>query len=70
MPASADHITADLPIAALRCLLLNGSLSAEELAERALDRIAGWDDPALWIARADDTAVRERARRLDAAAKR
>jgi allophanate hydrolase len=36
--------------------------------DRALTRIAEWDDPALWIARSSESAVRDRARALDAAA--
>jgi allophanate hydrolase len=52
----------------LRAAYLGGEVSAAEVLDRALTRIAEWDDPALWIARPSESAVRERARALDAAA--
>jgi allophanate hydrolase len=70
MPVSApDPTTAGLEIASLRRAFLNGSLSAAELIDRVLARVAEWDDPALWISRVDEAAVRRRASALDAAAK-
>jgi allophanate hydrolase len=57
-----------LQIVRLRTAFLNGQLSASELIERVLMRIADWNDPALWIARTSDTALRRRAAELDAAA--
>src|SRR5260370_28840130 len=52
----------------LRGAYLGGEVSAAEVLDRALTRIAEWDDPALWIARPSESAVRDRARALDAAA--
>jgi allophanate hydrolase len=52
----------------LRTAFLGGQLSASELIERVLTRIAKWDDPALWIARTCDTSLRQQAAKLDAAA--
>ena len=57
-----------LRIGRLRTAFLGGQLSATELIERVLTRIAKWDDPALWIAPTSDTALRQRAFELDAAA--
>jgi allophanate hydrolase len=54
-----------LQIGRLRTAFLSGELSASELIERVLTRIAKWDDPALWIARTSDTALRQRALELD-----
>jgi allophanate hydrolase len=59
---------AGFEIAALRRAFLDGSLSASRLLGQVLDRIARWDDPALWIARVDESALRERAEALDAGA--
>jgi allophanate hydrolase len=56
-----------LQIGRLRTAFLSGELSASELIERVLARIAKWDDPALWIARTSDTALRQRAFELDEA---
>jgi allophanate hydrolase len=56
-----------LQIGCLRSAFLSGELSASELIERVLTRIAKWDDPALWIARTSDTALRQRAFELDEA---
>src|SRR4051794_33656826 len=57
-----------LQIARLRTACLGGQLSAGKLIERVLIRIANWDDPALWITRTCDNALRRRATKLDAAA--
>jgi allophanate hydrolase len=57
-----------LQIGQLRTAFLSGWLSASELTERVLTRIARWDDPALWITRTCDAALRQRAAELDAAA--
>ena len=57
-----------LQIGRLRTAFLGGQLSAGELIERVLTRIAKWDDPALWITRTSDAALRRRATELDAAA--
>src|SRR5262245_37322322 len=57
-----------LQIIELRGALLNGRLSAGELIDLVLMRIREWDDPALWIARPRDAALRQRAAELDGAA--
>src|SRR5689334_19962709 len=57
-----------LQIVRLRTAFLSGKLSASELIENVLTRISNWDDPALWISRASDAALRQRAFELDAAA--
>ncbi len=57
-----------LQIGRLRTAFLGGQLSAGELIERVLTRIANWDDPALWITRTCDATLRRRATKLDAAA--
>src|SRR5260370_15151367 len=57
-----------LSIASLRARFLTGALSAAELLEGVLARIAGSDDPALWISRTSESAARARARALDAEA--
>jgi Asp-tRNA(Asn)/Glu-tRNA(Gln) amidotransferase A subunit family amidase len=57
-----------LQIARLRAAFLGGQLSASELIEWVPTRIAHWDDPAVWIVRTSDTALRQRAFELDAAA--
>jgi allophanate hydrolase len=66
MPTSGS--AALLEIAPLRTRLLAREISGAELAEQVLQRVAEWDDPALWIAHVDDDEFRSRARRLDAAA--
>ncbi|HXC92264.1 MAG TPA: amidase family protein, partial [Stellaceae bacterium] len=48
--------------------MLDGALSASALVDRVLDKIARWDDPALWITRVEEDAVRARCHQLDAAA--
>src|ERR1700674_2091698 len=55
-------------IASLRAAFLSGEVSAAEQLDRVLARIAEWDDPALWIARASESVVGERACALDTAA--
>jgi allophanate hydrolase len=55
-----------LEIAALRKAFLSGATSAARLVDRVLARIAEWDDPAIWISRSSEGAVRARARALDA----
>ena len=57
-----------LQIGRLRTAFLGGELSATELIEWVLTRIAKWDDPALWIARTCDASLRRQAAELDAAA--
>jgi allophanate hydrolase len=57
-----------LQIERLRTAFLSGVLSADELIDRVLTRIAKWDDPALWITRTCDAALKHRAAELDAAA--
>jgi allophanate hydrolase len=54
-----------LDIAGLRAQFLAREISAAELADRVLRRIALWDDPALFISRTDDATIRARARCLD-----
>jgi allophanate hydrolase len=57
-----------LHIARLRADLLRGELSVTTLVEQVLRRIAAWDDPAIWITRTSDAALRQRASELDSAA--
>ncbi len=57
-----------LQIVPLRTAFLSGRLSASELIERVLTCIAKSEDPALWITRTCDAALRQRATELDAAA--
>src|SRR5258707_2041247 len=57
-----------LELVSLRGAFLGGELSAAEVLDRALTRLAEWDDPALWIARPTESAVRDRARVVDRAA--
>jgi allophanate hydrolase len=57
-----------LEIAALRGAFLGGAISATQLADRVLARVARSDDPAIWISRLGESAVRARARELDAEA--
>jgi allophanate hydrolase len=54
-----------LEIAALRSAFLSGTISAGELVDRVVVRIAEWDDPAVWISRSSDDELRARARELD-----
>jgi allophanate hydrolase len=63
MPLSG--VGAVLDIAGLRARLRARDISAVDLADRVLARLAGWGDPALWISRVDDAEIRARARRLD-----
>jgi allophanate hydrolase len=55
-------------IAPLRAAMLAREITAVEIADQALARIDEWDDPALWISRVDEAAVRARAAALDAEA--
>src|SRR5689334_22752492 len=58
-----------LEIASLRSAFVSGTLSAAQLTEQVLARIAQSDDPAaIWISRATESAVRTRAGELDALA--
>ena len=59
---------ASLEIAGLRAAFLGGAISAAQLADRVLARIAQSDDPAIWISLSSETVVRARARALDAEA--
>jgi allophanate hydrolase len=59
---------ASLEITNLRAAFLDGAISAAQLADRVLTRIAQSDDPAIWISLSSETEVRERARALDAEA--
>jgi len=55
-------------VVSLRTRFLSGELSVSKLLDQVLSRIAEWDDPALWISRANESAVRDRASALDAEA--
>src|SRR5271163_820567 len=66
MPMTAT--ASSLEIAALRGAFLGGAISATQLADRVLARVARSDDPAIWISRSSESAVRARARELDAEA--
>jgi allophanate hydrolase len=69
MSVSAAGLPApEMELGVLRPAFLDCSLSAAALVERVLESVAQWDDPALWITRTDEAAVRERADGLDAAA--
>jgi allophanate hydrolase len=57
-----------LEIAALRGAFLGGAISATQLADRVLARVARSDDPAIWISLSSESEVRARARELDAEA--
>jgi allophanate hydrolase len=54
-----------LEIATLRNAFLNGEISVATLVDQVLARIAEWDDPAVWILRSSEDALRARARELD-----
>jgi len=56
-----------LEIASLRGAFLDSGIAATELADRVLARIAQSDDPAIWIWRSSETAIRARACELEAA---
>ncbi len=66
--SSSDAAGGSFEIASLRRAFLDGAATAGGLLDRVVARIAGCDDPALWISRVGEAAVRERARALDAAA--
>src|SRR6201998_2013602 len=53
-----------LEIASLRSAFLSGGISAADLLDRVLARIAHSDDPAIWISRSSENSVRARARAL------
>ena len=57
-----------LQIALLRNAYISGRISVADLLDRVLARIAEWNDPALWISRTSEIAVRNRGRELDAMA--
>ena len=59
-------VASSLEIAALRGAFLGGEISATQLADRVLARIGLSDDPAIWISLSSESAVRDRARELDA----
>jgi allophanate hydrolase len=59
-------VASSLEIAALRGAFLGGAISATQLADRVLARVAQSDDPAIWISRSSESSVRTRARELDA----
>ncbi len=60
--------TPPFEIASLRAVLCGRVVSAGELLDQVLTRIAKWDDPALWISRSSERSVRDRARELTAMA--
>ena len=60
--------TSSLEIVSLRNAFLGRAISATDLAEQVLVRIAQSDDPAIWISRSSENAVKARARELDAQA--
>ena len=55
-------------IASLRSAFLRSTISVTQLVDRVLTRIAEWDDPAIWISRSSESALRARAHELDAKA--
>jgi allophanate hydrolase len=55
-------------IACLHAALCSRVVSAAELLDLVLSRIAEWKDPALWISQPSESVVRDRARELDAMA--
>jgi allophanate hydrolase len=57
-----------LEIASLRSAFLSGAISAAQLLDRVLARIARSDDPGVWISRSSESAVRASACELDAEA--
>ncbi|MBV9374601.1 MAG: allophanate hydrolase [Alphaproteobacteria bacterium] len=57
-----------LQVAPLRAALLSREISAAAVIENVLRRVSEWDDPALWITRPSDDALRQRASELDIAA--
>ena len=70
MPAVFAPAVGGLEIALLRRAFLDGSLSASALLDLVLDRAQRWADPAVWITRTNETAVRSRAQHLDAEVQR
>jgi allophanate hydrolase len=63
MPMTTN--ASSLEIASLRGAFIGGAISAGQLADQVLARIARSDDPAIWISRASENAVRARVRELD-----
>jgi allophanate hydrolase len=61
-------IHSSLELVSLRNAFLGGAISATELAEQVLVRIAQSDDPAIWISRSSEDTVKARASELDAQA--
>jgi allophanate hydrolase len=57
-----------LEIASLRSAFLSSAISVAQAVDQVLVRIGEWDDPAIWISRLSEDAVRARARELDAEA--
>jgi allophanate hydrolase len=57
-----------LEIATLRSAYLSGAISVAQAIDQVLARIVEWNDPAIWISRSSERAVRARARELDAEA--
>jgi allophanate hydrolase len=57
-----------LQIAALRRAYRSGELTVAALIEDLIERLAQWNDPALWITPVVHSALRTRARLLDARA--
>ncbi len=55
-------------ILSLRAALCSREVTATELLDQVLSRIAEWDDPAIWISQSSVGTVRDRARELDAMA--
>jgi allophanate hydrolase len=55
-------------IASLRARYLGQRVSAAALIDQVLTGIDEWNDPALWISRSSQSAIRDRARELDALA--
>jgi allophanate hydrolase len=57
-----------LEISRLRIAFISRTVGVADLLGQVLARIREWDDPALWITRIGESAVRDRARQLDALA--
>ncbi len=53
-----------LEIAVLRDAFLKGAITVAQLVDQVLARIAEWDDPAVWVSRSSEDALRARAREL------
>lgn len=57
---------ATLDISSLRAAYDDGGLTPVDLVEAVIARLSAYDDPALWISRVDDAALRSRAAQLAA----